>query len=173
MRRWGQPDLPAGLGWLRLPDGRDLTVMTETLSGLYPWIKALHVVAVISWMAGLLYLPRLFVYHCAAEPGSTQSETFKVMERRLLRAIMNPAMVVTWILGLVLAWIGGHLTAPWMIAKFILICALTAAHHIFSLWRKDFAADRNHRPARTFRIANEVPTLLMIGIVILVIVRPF
>lgn len=147
--------------------------LTEALSGAYPWIKALHVVAVISWMAGLLYLPRLFVYHCAAQPGSPQSETFKIMERRLLHAIMNPAMIAVWILGLLVAWLGGHLMAPWMIVKFILVCALTVCHHVFVRWRKDFAADRNRHPARVFRIANEVPTLLMVAIVILVVVRPF
>jgi putative membrane protein len=145
----------------------------EALVGAYSWIKALHVVAVISWMAGLLYLPRLFVYHCDAPPGSLQSETFKVMERRLLRAIMNPALVAVWILGLLAAWLGGHLVAPWMIAKFILVGGLTACHHVFARWRADFAADRNRHPARIFRIANEVPTLLMVAIVILVVVRPF
>lgn len=147
--------------------------MRAALLEIYPWLKALHVVAVMSWMAGLLYLPRLFVYHCAAAPGSEQSETFKVMERRLLRAIMNPAMILSWILGVVLAWLGGHLMESWMLAKFALVAALTASHQVFARWRSDFAADRNRHPARVFRIANEVPTLLMIGIVVLVIVRPF
>ena len=158
---------------LSMQGDRGVTAMADALLPFYPWIKALHVIAVISWMAGLLYLPRLFVYHCAAQPGSVQSETFKVMERRLLRAIMNPAMIAVWCLGLTLAWLGGYMTAPWMIAKFVLISALTATHHVFALWRKDFEADRNSRPARTFRIANEVPTLLMIVIVVLVVVRPF
>jgi putative membrane protein len=147
--------------------------MRAALLEIYPWLKALHVVAVMSWMAGLLYLPRLFVYHCAAAPGSEQSETFKVMERRLLRAIMNPAMILSWILGVVLAWLGGHLMEGWMLAKFALVAALTASHQVFARWRSDFAADRNRHPARVFRIANEAPTLLMIGIVVLVIVRPF
>ncbi|MFO0439531.1 MAG: protoporphyrinogen oxidase HemJ [Betaproteobacteria bacterium] len=147
--------------------------MRAALLEIYPWLKALHVVAVMSWMAGLLYLPRLFVYHCAAAPGSEQSETFKVMERRLLRAIMNPAMILSWILGVVLAWLGGHLMESWMLAKFALVAALTASHQVFARWRSDFAADRNRHPARVFRIANEAPTLLMIGIVVLVIVRPF
>lgn len=147
--------------------------MRAALLQIYPWLKALHVVAVMSWMAGLLYLPRLFVYHCAAAPGSEQSETFKVMERRLLRAIMNPAMILSWILGVVLAWLGGHLMESWMLAKFALVAALTASHQVFARWRSDFAADRNRHPARVFRIANEAPTLLMIGIVVLVIVRPF
>ncbi|MFO0293948.1 MAG: protoporphyrinogen oxidase HemJ [Rhodospirillales bacterium] len=147
--------------------------MRAALLEIYPWLKALHVVAVMSWMAGLLYLPRLFVYHCAAAPGSEQSETFKVMERRLLRAIMNPAMILSWVLGVVLAWLGGHLMESWMLAKFALVAALTASHQVFARWRSDFAADRNRHPARVFRIANEAPTLLMIGIVVLVIVRPF
>jgi putative membrane protein len=145
----------------------------DVFLSIYPWLKALHVVAVMSWMAGLLYLPRLFVYHCAATPGSVQSETFKVMERRLLRAIMTPAMVVSWCLGVFLAWAGGHLLEAWMLAKFALVAALTASHVLFARWREDFAADRNRHPARVFRIANEIPTLLMIAIVVLVIVRPF
>jgi putative membrane protein len=152
---------------------RDPDAVYDTLVGAYPWIKALHVIAVMSWMAGLLYLPRLFVYHCDAPPGSPQSETFKVMERRLLRAIMNPAMIATWCLGLLVAWLGGHILAPWMIAKFVLVVGLTVCHQIFGRWRQDFAADRNRHPARIFRIANEVPTLLMVAIVILVVVRPF
>lgn len=147
--------------------------MRDAFLAVYPWLKALHVVAVMSWMAGLLYLPRLFVYHCAATPGSVQSETFKVMERRLLRAIMTPAMVVSWSLGVFLAWAGGHLSEAWMLAKFALVAALTVSHLVFARWREDFAADRNRHPARVFRIANEVPTLLMIAIVVLVIVRPF
>ncbi|MCJ8144427.1 protoporphyrinogen oxidase HemJ [Ancylobacter sp. A5.8] len=140
---------------------------------LYDWIKALHVIAVISWMAGMLYLPRLMVYHCSAEPGSVQSETFKVMERRLLKAIINPAMVVTWVAGLWMAWEAGWYTAPWFHAKIALVLAMSGFHGALSRWVKDFAADRNIRPARFYRIANEVPTLLMIAIVILVIVKPF
>lgn len=140
---------------------------------LYDWIKALHVVAVISWMAGMLYLPRLMVYHCAAEAGSAQSETFKVMERRLLKAIMNPAMAVTWLAGLWLAYEGGWYRAGWFHAKLVLVLAMSAMHGQLSRWVKDFAADRNTRSARFYRIANEVPTLLMVGIVILVVVKPF
>jgi len=137
------------------------------------WLKALHVIAVISWMAGLLYLPRLFVYHCRAQAGSDQSETFKVMEHRLLRLIMNPAMIVVWVTGPWLAWAQGMLADHWLWAKFALVCILTGYHHALGLWRKDFAADRNTRDERFYRIANEVPTLLMIGIVILVVVKPF
>jgi putative membrane protein len=137
------------------------------------WLKALHVIAVISWMAGLLYLPRLFVYHCEAEQGSKQSETFKVMEHRLLRYIMNPAMIVVWVTGPWLAWAQGMLWDRWLWAKLALVALLTTYHHALGYWRKDFAADRNVREPRFYRLANEVPTVLMIGIVILVIVKPF
>lgn len=140
---------------------------------LYDWIKALHVIAVISWMAGMLYLPRLMVYHCDAPPGTRQSETFKVMERRLLKAIINPAMAVTWLAGLWLAWQGSWYVAPWFHAKFALVLVMSGFHGALSRWVKDFAADRNARPARFYRIMNEVPTLLMIAIVVLVIVKPF
>lgn len=139
----------------------------------YPWLKALHVIAVMSWMAGMLYLPRLFVYHTAAEIGSVQSETFKVMERRLLRAIINPAMIVTWATGLWLAWRGFQFSGGWLHAKIALVIILSAAHGYFSASVRRFAADRNDRLARHWRIMNEVPTALMIGIVILVIVKPF
>ncbi|MFG1347579.1 protoporphyrinogen oxidase HemJ [Xanthobacter autotrophicus DSM 431] len=140
---------------------------------LYDWIKALHVLAVISWMAGMLYLPRLMVYHAAAQAGSEASETFKVMERRLLKAIINPAMVVAWLAGLWLAYEGGWYRAPWFHAKFALVLAMSAMHGFLVRWVREFAEDRNTRPARFYRIANEVPTLLMIGIVILVVVKPF
>lgn len=140
---------------------------------MYEWIKALHVIAVISWMAGMLYLPRLFVYHCDAPPGSPQSETFKVMERRLLKAIINPAMAVTWLAGIWLIWKGSWISSGWMHGKLALVIALSAVHGFFSRWVKDFAADRNTRSAKFYRIINEVPTVLMIGIVILVIVKPF
>ena len=149
--------------------GAVLTVPADT----YDWIKALHVIAVIAWMAGMLYLPRLFVYHCDAEVGSKQSETFKVMERRLLRAIINPAMVVTWAAGLWLAISGGHYRSGWMIAKFVLVLILSALHGIFTRWTREFAEDRNTRSQKFYRLINEIPTVLMIGIVILVIVKPF
>ena len=139
----------------------------------YLWIKAFHVIAVISWMAGMLYLPRLFVYHCGAPRDSIQSETFKIMERRLLKAIMTPAMIVTWILGLVLVWQGGFMTSGWLHAKLALVVLLSGAHGFLARTVKDFAADRNVRPAKFYRMINEVPTVLMIVIVILVIVKPF
>jgi len=140
---------------------------------LYEALKALHIIAVIAWMAGLLYLPRLFVYHADAEKASQQSETFKLMERRLLRGIMNPAMVLAWILGLLLAWQGDWWHAGWWQAKFALVIALTFVHHLYRRWRKTFEAERNIRPARYYRWWNEVPTLLMIAIVFLAVLKPF
>ena len=141
---------------------------------MYEWIKALHVIAVISWMAGMLYLPRLFVYHCEVEAGSKQSETFKVMERRLLKAIINPAMIVTWLAGLYLAWSGRwFFTSWWIYGKLFLVLVLSGVHGLFVRWVKDFAADRNRRSQKFYRLINEVPTVLMIGIVILVVVKPF
>ena len=140
---------------------------------MYEWIKALHIIAVIAWMAGMLYLPRLFVYHCAAEPGSRQSETFKVMERRLLKAIINPAMIATWALGLWLVWDAGFHVARWMQAKLVLVLAMSAVHGLFVHYARDFAEDKNRRSQRFYRVINEVPTLLMIGIVILAVVKPF
>lgn len=143
---------------------------------IYPWIKALHIVAVISWMAGLLYLPRLFVYHCRSAAGSEQSETFKVMEARLLKVIMRPAMIASWALGLLLISIPGVIDWSgdfWIYGKLLLVIALTWAHMAFSGYAGAFAADQNERPEKFFRIVNEVPTVIMIGIVILVIVRPF
>jgi protoporphyrinogen IX oxidase len=139
----------------------------------YLWLKAFHVIAVIAWMAGMLYLPRLFVYHCDAEPGSKQSETFKVMERRLLQAIINPAMVATWVLGLWLAWDAGLFRSGWLHAKFALVIAMSAMHGMFVRCVRDFAEDRNRHTQRFYRIVNEAPAVLMIGIVILVVVKPF
>lgn len=140
---------------------------------LYLWLKAGHVVSLIAWMAGMLYLPRLFVYHCGAEVGSVQSETFKVMERRLLKAILNPAMAATWVFGLTLAWMSGAYAQGWLQAKFALVLALSGVHGWFARMTKDFAADRNARSATFYRAVNEAPTLLMIGIVILAVVKPF
>ena len=140
---------------------------------MYPWLLALHVIAVISWMAGLLYLPRLFVYHAKSMPGSEQSETFKTMEHRLLTYIMTPAMIATWIFGISLVFTGGWLTAGWLHAKFALVLVLTVMHGLMSHWANDFRYDRNRRSQKFFRIANEIPTLLMIAIVILAVVKPF
>jgi protoporphyrinogen IX oxidase len=140
---------------------------------LYTWVKAFHVIAVIAWMAGMLYLPRLFVYHCASEAGSVQSQTFKVMERRLLKAIINPAMIATWVLGLWLAWESGFYRAGWLQTKFVLVLGMSAVHGFMTRWVRDFAEDRNRHSQRFYRVINEVPTLLMIAIVILVVVKPF
>ena len=149
--------------------------MTAFLSDFYPWLRALHVIAVIAWMAGMLYLPRLYVYHCSVAPGSEASEMLKVMERRLLRAITNPAMVATFVLGGLLLLTPGAVNWAdgWIYAKLALVIGLAAVHGLFARWRKDFAVDANRHDARFYRIWNEVPTVLMIAIVILVIVRPF
>jgi len=140
---------------------------------LYDWLKALHIISIIAWMAGMLYLPRLFVYHAVAEVGSKESETFKVMERRLLKAIINPAMVAAWIFGGLMVWLGQHWDQPWFWAKFVLVLGMQAVQGNMVGWQRAFAQDRNTRSQRFFRIVNEVPTLLMIGIVLLVILKPF
>ena len=145
---------------------------------MYEWVKAFHVIAVIAWLAGMLYLPRLFVYHCAAEKGSVQSETFKTMERRLLRIIINPAMVASWLLGLWLAWQGpdshyGWFVSGWLSAKLVLVLALSALHGACARWVKDFAADRNRHSQKFYRLINEIPAILMAAIVILAVVKPF
>jgi putative membrane protein len=141
----------------------------------YLWIKALHVISIIAWMAGLLYLPRLFVYHTSAAAGSPQSETFKVMEHKLLRYIMNPAMIVSFITGALLIWLlsPGVWSEGWLHGKLTLVVAMAAMHGMMAKWRRDFAEDRNTRTGRFHRWMNEVPTVLMIAIVTLVIVKPF
>jgi putative membrane protein len=139
----------------------------------YLWIKALHIVAIISWMAGMLYLPRLFVYHAQAPKGSEQARTFATMERRLMRFIMAPALIVTWISGISLAYQSGYFHAGWLHGKLALVVALTALHGYFGWIRKDFTADANRHDPRFYRIINEVPTILMVGIVILVVIKPF
>ena len=140
---------------------------------MYEWLKAFHVLAVISWMAGMLYLPRLMVYHVDAPPGSVQSETFKVMERRLLRGIMNPAMIVTWVLGLYLAWAAFGFKGGWLHGKILLVVLLSGVHGYLVGRVRDFANDRNTKSGRFYRVINEVPAVLMVAIVILVIVKPF
>ncbi len=137
------------------------------------WVKALHVLAAIAWMAALLYLPRLFVYHAGAAPGSDKSETFKVMERRLLRGIANPSVAVVWATGIAMYLEREYWTEGWMHAKWLCVVALTLLHHAYARWRKDFERDRNARPARFYRIWNEVPVLFLIPLVVLAVVRPF
>jgi putative membrane protein len=147
--------------------------MLMLLSDHIDWIKAMHVIAVIAWMAGMLYLPRLFVYHCEAPAGSPQSEMLKLMERRLLRVIVNPAMIATWIFGVTLAWVTGAYADLWFQIKFVLVILMSGLHGLFAATVKRFARDANTRPQRFYRIINEVPMLLVIGIVVLVIVKPF
>jgi putative membrane protein len=137
------------------------------------WVKAVHIMAVISWMAGMFYLPRLFVYHVDAASGSPQSETFKTMERRLLKIIINPAMIVVWLSGLWMAYAGGFFQAPWLHAKLALVLVMSGLHGYFTRLVKDFAADRNVRSARFYRILNEIAPVLMAVIVVLVVVKPF
>jgi putative membrane protein len=145
---------------------------------MYQWIKVFHIIAVVAWMAGMLYLPRLFVYHSVAEKGSVQSETFKVMERRLLRGIINPAMIATYGFGLWLAWLGpdsryGWFASGWLQAKIVLVLALSALHGLLARWCKDFAADHYRHSQKFYRVVNEIPTILLIAIVILAVVKPF
>jgi len=143
------------------------------VSDLYSWLLALHIIAVMAWMAGMLYLPRLYVYHARSQPGSELSETFKVMERRLLRAIINPAMIAAWILGLSLAFLGHHWGEGWFHAKLVLLICMQLVHAGYARWRRHFAGDANIHGERFYRIMNEVPTVLMILIVLLAVLKPF
>jgi len=147
--------------------------MSRLAGDAYLWVKALHVIAVVAWMAGIFYLPRLFVYHADSAPGSEKSETFKVMERRLYAAIMTPAMIATWLAGLALATSGHFWADHWLSLKLVLVIAMTAFHLWLGARLRDFARDDNRFAARTYRMVNEIPTLLLIGIVILVVVKPF
>ena len=145
------------------------------LAELYPWTKALHVISIIAWMAALLYLPRLFVYHCETVPGSSDSERFKVMERRLMKAIANPAMISSWFFGILLVLTPGTMlwTDGWWHVKLLCVLLLSGAHGAMSKYRKAFRDDLNRKPQRFYRILNEVPTVLMVIIVIMVVVKPF
>jgi len=149
--------------------------MDDFLISVYPWVKSLHIIAVMAWMAGMLYLPRLFVYHADAKPGSDKSKTFNVMERRLLRAIMNPAMFATFIFGGLLLGTPGLIDwgSGWIWVKLAAVLSMTVVHYVFARWRKEFAAGSNTRPARFYRMYNEVPTVLLVVIVVMVVVRPF
>ena len=147
--------------------------MVGLLGDGYLWVKALHIISVIAWMAGMLYLPRLYVYHAEAEPGSRQSETFKVMERRLLRAIINPAMIASWLFGLALAFHLDVWADGWFHLKLTMLLGMQLVHAGFARWRRQFSQDANRHSTRFYRIMNEVPTVLMIVIVIAVIVKPF
>ena len=147
----------------------------QALSYLYPWTKAFHVIALIAWMAGIFYMPRLFVYHCDVRAGSAESERFKVMEYRLFKQIMNPAMIATWVFGLMLVLTPGVIdwSAEWWHVKLFCVILMSGFHGAMSRWRKDFLADANRRSHKFYRFANEGPTVLMVVIVIMVIVRPF
>lgn len=149
--------------------------MQEFLSLHYEWLRALHIIAVISWMAGMLYLPRLFVYHAESEARSDKSETFKVMERRLLKYIMNPAMGVAWILGLSMLYANPAMLEGqgWLHAKLLFVVLMSAVHGVLSGHVRKFSNDENTKSAKYFKILNEIPTVLMIGIVILAVVQPF
>ena len=150
-----------------------MDMLRNTLSNYIPWILAFHIIAVIAWMAGMLYLPRLFVYHTETAPGSESSERFKVMERRLLKGIMNPAMIAVWILGPLLAWLTGAYLDTWLQIKFVLVLIMSGMHGFYVRCWRDFANDRNTRSAKFYKIANEVPAVLMVLIVILVKVQLF
>ena len=139
----------------------------------YLWIKAFHIIAVIMWMAGMLYLPRLFVYHCETAPGSAESERFKLMERKLLRVIINPAMIATWLFGLTLVWLTRADQQHWFQVKFILVLAMSGIHAFYAATVKRFTTDANTRTQRFYRVINEVPAVLIIAIVILAVVKPF
>lgn len=149
------------------------------MGSLYEWVKVVHIIAVISWMAGMLYLPRLFVYHSTAEIGSDKSETFKMMERKLLKVIINPAMAVAWLCGLAMAYwtvedLDSWLDAPvWLYVKLGLVFLLSGFHGNLSKWQREFEADQNTRSEKFYRLVNEVPTVLMILIVIVIVIKPF
>ncbi len=149
--------------------------MLDWSPGAILWLKALHIICFLAWMAGLLYLPRLFVYHCGVEVGSEASETFKIMERRLARAIMTPAMIASFVFGLALLLRPGFFFSAggWLYAKLVLVVALAGVHLLMLRWRREFAEDRNPRSSKFYRVVNEVPTLIMIGVVILAMVKPF
>jgi protoporphyrinogen IX oxidase len=149
--------------------------MSGWLAAAYPWLKALHIIAVIAWMAGLLYLPRLFVYHAGVAPGSDQAQLFTIMERRLYRGIMTPALLMTLLFGGLLLAVPGLVSwsSGWLHAKLLLVLVLLVAHFLMGKWRRDFAAAHNRHGAGFYRAVNEIPTLIMIAIVILVVVKPF
>ena len=150
-----------------------MDTLRNELANYLPWIIAFHLIAVIAWMSAMLYLPRLFVYHTETAPGSESSERFKVMERRLLKGIMNPAMIAVWILGPLLAWLTGAYLDTWLQIKFVLVLIMSGMHGFYVCCWRDFANDRNTRTAKFYKIANEVPAVLMVLIVILVKVQPF
>ena len=147
--------------------------MGDLLIAAYPWTKALHIISMVAWMAGMFYLPRLFVYHSERGGPDDVTETFKVMERRLLKGIINPSMIITWVLGLYLAWSAFGFKGGWLHGKLLLVFILSGIHGVLVKHVRNFANDRNVKSPRYFRILNEIPAVLVVGIVILVIVKPF
>jgi putative membrane protein len=145
------------------------------LSDWYPWILSGHIISIIAWMAGMFYMPRLFAYHAEAEVGSDKSETFKIMERRLLWAIINPAMIAAWICGILLVLTPGIVdwAMGWPWVKATIVLAMSGLHGLLSRWRRQFASDRNIHTTRFYKLINEVPTVMMIVIVIMVVAKPF
>ncbi|MFO1247216.1 MAG: protoporphyrinogen oxidase HemJ [Alphaproteobacteria bacterium] len=150
-----------------------MDALRNELANYIPWFLAFHIIAVVAWMSAMLYLPRLFVYHTEAAPGSESSERFKVMERKLLKAIMNPSMIAVWILGPLLAWLTGAYLDTWMQIKFVLVLIMSGMHGVYVRRWRDFANDRNTHSARYYRIINEVPAVLLVLIVLLVKIQPF
>ncbi len=140
---------------------------------MYEWVKVAHILSVISWMVGFLYLPRLMVYHFSSPVGGEASETFKIMERRLLKGIMTPAMILSWVFGLWLMVLIAGWTQAWFIAKLFLVLILSVFHMIAARWVREFAEDKRERSGRFYRVVNEIPAVLMVFIVILVIIKPF
>lgn len=159
--------LPASRG------GSGSLAVSASLAAAWPWLKAAHIVSVMAWMAGLLYLPRLFVYHCEAAAGSEMDRTFRIMERRLYRAVATPAMLASWAFGALLLAAGGAWGTGWFFAKLALVLGMTAMHGFAGRWRREFAEGRNRRSARFYRIANEVPAALLLAIVVLAVAKPF
>jgi putative membrane protein len=147
--------------------------MTGFLGQAYIWVLIIHVISIVTWMAGLFYLPRLFVYHAQAEATGEPAETFKVMERRLLKAIMNPSMIVAWVLGLALALHIGAFAQGWFHAKLLLVVVMSVLHMAMGKWRKDFEANRNKHDHKFYRIMNEVPTVALVLVIVLVKAKPF
>jgi putative membrane protein len=150
-----------------------MNMIHDMLAEYISWLLAFHILAVIAWMAGMLYLPRLFVYHTQTIPGASDSERFKVMERKLLKRIINPSMIAVWILGLILAWVTRAYMEHWLQIKFVLVLVMSGVHGLYVRWVKDFAADRNRHGERFYRIVNEAPAVLLVFIVILAVVKPF
>jgi putative membrane protein len=147
--------------------------MSEALAPYYLWLKAFHILAVIAWMAGMLYLPRLFVYHCEVRPGTEEYGRFITMEKRLMRVIINPSMIAAWIVGVLLAFALGAWDQGWLHVKILFVLLMSALHGALSRWRRGFESGQNKHSQRFYRIVNEVPAGLLVVIVLLVVLKPF